>query len=247
MAAVPDPPRRLHPVTRLALCLPVLALLPVGGPAALAFATLACLPVAAASGLGCFVLRRMALLLLPVALALALVHGLLIARGPATVLGPVAIYPAGLAHAGMILLRLAALLAAGLMIVGSTTPGELADGLEDKGLPSGIAYLLTAPLSLAQGLALEGAALRDALQLRGLPLSGSPRQRLRAISHIAIALIRLQLVEAAPRAQMLEARGFRSQPCRTLLAPPPDTPGQYRLRLASALLAACILILGMPA
>ncbi len=236
---------RLHPVTRLMLAAPVVALLPVAGPWPLAGATLGFLGWGFASGIGGVMVRRMAVVLLPVALALAVVHGLLIARGPGVPLGPLTLYPEGLARAGMILLRLAALLSAGLLIVISTPPGTLADGLEDKGLPPGAAYLLTAPLSLAEGLAQEAAALRDALQVRGLPFAGNPFRRLRVLWHLVIALVRVQLVEAAPRAQALEARGFRALPRRALLSPPADTPAQARLRLACAAAVPLILLAGL--
>ncbi len=237
---------RLHPLTKLALALPILACLPFAPAWVLAGVVLAALIWAFASGIGGVVARRMVLFLLPVALAIALIHGLLIERGPAFTVGPLTLYPEGLRHGGMILLRLAAILSAGLLFVISTPPGDLADGLEAKGVAPGVTYLLTAPLSLAAGLADEGAALRDAMRLRGLPLNEGPLwNRLHALWLVVVALVRAQLLEAAPRAQMLEARGFRSLPQRSRLSPPPDSAGQYRFRLAMVALAVAILLLGL--
>ncbi|WP_312531894.1 energy-coupling factor transporter transmembrane component T [Paracoccus sp. (in: a-proteobacteria)] len=237
---------RLHPLTKLALALPVLGLLPVAAWWVLVLVVAAALIWAWQSGIGATLIRRMALFLAPLAVAISVVHGLLIVRGAPLDWGYVTIYPDGLAHGGMILLRLAALLAAGLLFVLSTPPGVLADGLEDKGLAPGLTYLLTAPLSLAAGLSQEGAVLSDAMRLRGLALNeGRLWHRLQALWWVVIALVRAQLLEAAPRAQMLEARGFRSQPRRNQLSPPLDSMAQFRLRLAMLGLTLAILLWGL--
>ncbi len=238
---------RLHPVTRLAMILPVLAMLPFAGVLPLAVVALAFLVWGMAAGIGGPMARRMALVLLPVALALAAVHGFLLPRGTGIATGfrEVFLYPEGLAHGGLILARLAALLAAGLLVVTATPPGALADGLEDKGLPPAAAYLLTAPLGLAQSLALEAGVIRDALQVRGMPLAGSPLARLRVVGAITLALVRVQLLEAAPRALALEARGFRALPRRSLLEPPADSVVQARARWGFVALSVLILVAGV--
>lgn len=238
---------RLHPVTRLALILPVLAMLPFAGALPLVLVALLFLVWGMAAGIGGRMARRMALVLLPVALALIAVHGFLLPRGTGIVTGfrGMLLYPEGLAHAGMILSRLAALLAAGLLVITATPSGALADGLEDKGLPPAAAYLLTAPLGLAQSLALEAGVIRDALQVRGMPLAGSPLARLRVVAAITMALVRVQLLEAAPRALALEARGFRSLPRRSLLDPPADNVAQVRARWGLLALSVLILVAGI--
>ncbi len=238
---------RLHPVTRLALILPVLAMLPVAGAGALALVALVFLGWGFASGIGAGMVRRMALVLVPVALALVAVHGFLLPRGTGIATGPggLMLYPDGLAYAALVLARLAALLGVGLLVIGATPPGAMADGLEDKGLPPAVAYLLTAPLALAQALRLEIGAIRDALQLRGMPLAGSPLARLRVVAAITMALVRVQLIEAAPRAQALEARGFRSLPRRSLFAPPADSRAQYLARAGLVALSLLILLVGV--
>lgn len=231
----------LNPVTKLALLLPLLAALPIAPAWALGAVGAGCVAAGLALGIGRTMLRRLAILLLPVALALGVIHGMILPNGPAATLGPLTVRPDGATYAALLWSRLFALLAAGLLIVLTTPAQAIADALEDKGVPAPAAFLLTAPLAMAGTIAAEAAAMRDALQVRGVTLRGGPIRRLRALALIVMPLVRIQLVEAGPRARALEGRGFGALRRRTLLDPPADSRAQAALRWAMLALAVALI------
>lgn len=221
---------RANPLTRLALLAAVAAMLPLWPAPVLLAALLACLAAGFALGFGRVLLWRWLLLMAPVALALALVHGLLIRRGPEVAWGPLLLYPEGLSHALLIFARLGLLLAAGLVFVMTTRPGDLARALDGAGLPPSLSYLLTAPLALVDAVADESRMVRDSLQLRGFAPQGGLRDRIRVLSAMTTPLVRNLIFEAPARAEILEMRGFRALPRRSLLHPAPDSRAERRLR-----------------
>lgn len=233
-----SPLHRANPLTKLALILPVAAMLPLWpAPVLLAVAALA---VAAgfAAGIGPALLRRLLLLMAPIAIALGVVHGLLIARGPAAVLGPLTWYPEGIAQAALIFARLAALLGTSLLVVMTTRPGDIAKALDGAGLPPSVSYVLTAPLQLVDSIANEARAISDALQVRGLSSRSGLRARMRLLAALVGPLVRGMLTDTPARAQALDGRGFRAHPRRSVLAPVHDSPAQRRTRWGLVALAA---------
>ena len=76
----------LNPVTKLALLLPLLAALPVAPAWALGTVGAGCVAAGLALGIGRTMLRRLAVLLLPVALALGIIHGMILPNGAAGLL-----------------------------------------------------------------------------------------------------------------------------------------------------------------
>ena len=236
---------RANPLTKLALLLPVLAALPVAPAGVLAGIGALCLVLAAQAGIARPLLRRSLLLLVPVAVALVVIHGFLLPHGPARPLGWLMLYPDGLDRATLFLARLAALVPAALLLVMTTPVADLADALEHKGMSAAPAYLLTAPLALAETLASEAEILRDAMQLRGSTMRGGPLRQLAALARIVTPLVRGQLIEAGPRARALELRGFGARRRRSLLEPPADSPRQAALRWLAVLAAAGVLLAGL--
>lgn len=237
--------RRANPLTKLALLLPVLAALPFAPAWALAAVGAAGVAAAFAAGVGGAVLRRLLLLLSPLALALVAIHGVLLPQGEGVPLGPLHYYPQGLARAALVLSRLFAVIPVALLAVMTTPAAAFADALEAAGVSAALAFLLTAPLAMTEAIALEGQALRDALQLRGVAVRGGPLRQVRALMQIVTPLVRAQLIDAGPRARALEARGFGALPRRSLLEPPPDSPAQRRLRWLLLLSAALIVAAGL--
>ena len=228
---------RANPLTKLALILPVTAMLPLW-PAAVLLTT-AALAVAAgfASGIGPALLRRLLLLMAPIGVALGVVHGLLIERGPAALLGPVSWYPEGIGYAALIFARLAALLGTSLLVVMTTRAGDIAKALDEAGLPPSVSYLLTAPLQLVDSVADEARAIRDALQVRGLAARSGLRARMRLLAALTGPLVRGMLTDTTARAQALDGRGFRAHPRRSVLLPAHDSPLQRRARWGLVALA----------
>lgn len=229
--------RRANPLTRLALVAAVAAMLPLWSAPVLLAALAAVLAGAAALGFGRLLARRLVLLLAPLALALAVVHGLLIARGPMADCGPLACYPEGLAHAALVFARLALLLGICLVFVMTTRPSDLARALDGAGVPPSVSYLLTAPLALVETVKEEARQIRDSLQLRGLSTRDGLRVRVRILAAMVNPLVRNMITEAPVRAEVLEMRGFRAFPRRGLIDPIEDGAAEVRLRRGLLLLA----------
>ena len=196
-----------------------------------------------ALGFGRLLLWRMALLLAPLALALFVVHGLLIARGPVAECGPLTCYPEGLSHAALIFARLALLLGICLVFVMTTRPSDLARALDGKGVPPSVSYLLTAPLALVDAVMQEAGQVRDSLQLRGLSADDGLWARVRILAAMMNPLVRSLITEVPVRAEMLEMRGFRALPRRSLINPAHDSAAEIGLRRGLLFLA--LLQLGM--
>lgn len=229
---------RACPLTKLALVAAVAAMLPLWPAPVLLAAGLLCLGAGVVAGLGRAMSRRLALLLAPLALALLVVQGMLIARGTAAQLGPLAVYPEGVAIALLVLARLALLLAVCLLVVMTTRPNDLARAFDGAGLPPSLSYLLTAPLSLIGSIADDASQVRDSLQLRGMSPLGGLRARIRLLSAMTIPVMRNLITEAPARAELLEMRGFRALPRRGLLNPRHVPRPEIRLRRGLVLLAA---------
>ena len=229
-------PHRCHPLTKLAALAAVLAMLPLW-PAPVLWTALALVLAAGfAFGFGPALAGRVLALMLPTGLALVLIQGMLIARGPALHLWGLTFYPEGLAHAGLVFVRLALLLAAGLIVVMTTRPDSLARALDQAGLPPSLSYLLTAPLAIVTEIGLEARQIRDSLRLRGLVETG-PRGRLRFLLAMTTPLIRNLIVDAPARAELLEMRGFRALPLRSVLDPLPLPRRELWLQRGFVLLA----------
>ncbi|MFC5386312.1 energy-coupling factor transporter transmembrane component T family protein [Aquamicrobium segne] len=192
---------RANPVTKLVLLLPALAFLVVAPAWLLAVAGCAVWAAGAGAGIGVSMARRLLLVLLPIGVGLFAVHGVLLPSGTALAVGPLEIYPDGVARASLIFARLFLALAVGLVIVMTTRLADLADALEAKGVPSALSFLMTAPLAMAETVAAEGRALKEALQVRGVGMRGGPLKQLRAMSFIVMPLVRNQLTYAGPRAR----------------------------------------------
>lgn len=236
---------RANPLTKLALVAAVAAMLPLWPAWVLLLGFAACLGAAFALGFGGKVLGRILILMVPTAVALVVVQGMLIPRGPISQLGPFPIYPAGLAFALLVLSRLLLLLAICLLFIMTTRPGDLARALDAAGLAPSLSYLLTAPLSLIDAIAEESRQVRDSLRLRGFDAKGGLRARIRLLMAMLTPLVRNLITEAPARAELLELRGFRARPRRSSLTPLIEAPAEPWLRRIFLLLA--LLQLGMLA
>ncbi|WP_207102545.1 energy-coupling factor transporter transmembrane component T family protein [Paracoccus shandongensis] len=229
----PDAARRsfhcASPLTKLALVLAVAAMLPLWPAPVLLAGLAAALAGGFLLGIGRILLARVGALMVPTGIALAIVQGMLVPRGAPARLGALAYYPEGMAHAALVFLRLSLILAAGLVFVMTTRPGDLARALDAAGLPPTVSYLLTAPLSMIEAIAEEIRQVRDSLHLRGLRGRGI-RGRLRHLGAMTTPLVRNLITDAPMRAELLDMRGFRALPRRSLLDPPVESRAEVRLR-----------------
>lgn len=236
---------RASPLTRLALVAAVATMLPLWPAGVLVAALLLCVAAGFGLGFGRALSWRLIILLAPLGLALAIVHGLLIERGTPVPWGPLTLYPEGLSYALLVLARLSLLLAICLIFVMTTRPGDLARALDGAGLRPSVSYLLTAPLALVDAVADEARMVRDSLQMRGFSPRGGLRDRIRVLFAMTTPLVRSLISEAPARAEILEMRGFRALPRRSLLDPRSDSRAEIHLRrglLAIALLQLVLLL-----
>ncbi|MDQ0470318.1 energy-coupling factor transporter transmembrane component T family protein [Labrys wisconsinensis] len=235
---------RANPLTSLALMLWMLSaaiILPTPAAAVLLAAAIA---AGLLAGVGRRALERLAITMGPVGLALLLVHGFLVARPDLVPFGPVSVSPSGLAYALRVFVRLTTMLAATLLFVTTTHPGDLLKALDQRGVPPGVGYLVASPLLLIEPFSERARAIRDAQRARGLDTGGSWRARAAALPILLIPLITLALADLDHRASILSARAFRAQRRRTVIDAPADDRRQVWLR--RALLLAAVLQLGLP-
>ena len=240
---------RLHPLTKLTFSLASMVLI-FGGPGSWLSAILPgllALLILWRAGLAWRVLQVILRLLMPLTVALFLVHGFFNPANQTILLklGPLALGQEGLDFATMIVMRLAATLAASLMMIVSTHPAHLVQALAEAGLPNALAYLLGSPLLLLPQIAARVQSIQAAQQARGLETQGNLLQRARALFPLAAPLVFSALLDVEERSLALEVRGFSSPKPRTSLNELVDTPVQQTARWGMVFLAGLWLAAGL--
>ena len=223
---------RINPLTKLIGLLWLAAttfMLPPAGMAAI-FALTFLFGVIA--GAGKAFVKRLLLTLLPFALFLFVIHGVLIDRPDTIDHGLISLSQEGLAYMLRIVVRVAALLAASMLFVTTTHPAVLLKALDSHGVSPGVAYLIASPLLLLEPFSARARAIRDAQQARGLDLNGSWKARIKAFPALLIPLVTLALADLDQRASVLDGRAFRARPFRVVLDAPIDRPYERWLRRA---------------
>ena len=183
---------RLNPLTKLALvlwCAVAAFALPPQGTIPLALLAIA---VGIFAGAGKVFARRLIFTLTPLALALFVVHGMLVDHegARAAVLG-LDLSHDGLAYMVRILGRIAALLSGSLLFVCTTHPARLLKALDSHNFPPGMAYVIASPLLLLEPFTQRARAIREAQMARGLDLQGSFITRARAFPALLMPAILL--------------------------------------------------------
>lgn len=222
---------RLNPLTKLTCVLWVAVAafaLPPQGTIPLALAAIATGIFAGAGGVFA---RRLIFTLVPLSLALFVVHGMLVDHsGDSTVILGLDLSHDGLAYMVRILGRIAALLSGSLLFVCTTHPARLLKALDAHRFPPGMAYVVASPLLLLEPFTQRARAIREAQMARGLDLEGSILTRAKAFPALLMPLVTLALTDIDHRAQVLDGRGFRARPHRTVLDAPADSAAQRTAR-----------------
>lgn len=236
---------RANPLTTLCVMLWALsaaAVLPTIGAALL---TLAGMAVAYFAGVGRRTVGRLLVTMLPLGIALLVVHGFLMHHTDyVPLVGPISVSPTGLEYAAGVFMRLAAMLMTTLLFVTTSHPGDMLKALDQRGVPPGIGYLIASPLLLIEPFSDRAKAIRDAQQVRGFNLTGSWKARVAGLMALLMPLITLALSDLDHRASILSSRAFRSHPRRTVIDAPPDSTLQVWLR--RVLLVLAVVQLGIP-
>jgi energy-coupling factor transport system permease protein len=167
--------------------------------------------------------------LAPLALALIILHGLMLRPADMHVFG-VSVSRAGLEGAATIVGRISFLIAATLLFLATTHPAQLLKALDAAGFSPGFSYLIASPLLTARMFGARAAEIRDAQKARGLEMDGSMWSRIKTLPSVLVPLVVMGLDEAQNRSSALSARAFRALPRRIVLDPPAASPLDIWLR-----------------
>lgn len=141
--------------------------------------------------------------------------------GPVVVeTGPLRIGAETLANGGGLVLRLLAIVMAGLLATATADPGELADALVQQARVSPrFAIGVLAALRLLPLLAQEWQVLGLARRARGVESGGSPLAAIRLLGGRLMALLVGAIRRGSRLALAMEARGFGAKACRSVARP----------------------------
>jgi len=228
----------MHPFTGFTLLPPVALLaLRLDNPSGLLGLLLLPLVLLLSQPQGLQRVRHWALVLIPLALGLLLVHGRWLDSG----LGiAVENRSASLWLAARLWLRVAIVLACAQLWLSTTTPERLMRALFASRLPPGAAYLLASPLLLTEQLKARLSAISQAQAARGVDVHAPWFKRWRNVLTLAVPLVVWTLSDVGERAAALDARAFRSRTRRTTLDAP-VAAGWERVLMVLGLLGALLL------
>ena len=172
-------------------------------------------------------------LAVPTGLSMLLIHA---PHGTQTLLGPVT--ADGLAIAGELTLRFAALIAVLLAAIANIRIDELVKVLQISRAGHRLAYILGAALQLLPQGRRTAQAVRDAHRLAGTrlrPLNSVPRLAVPVMTHL--------LTLGARRGAALETAGFDLPGRRTVLIPVPDTRAEQVARIIAPILVVAAVVI----
>jgi energy-coupling factor transport system permease protein len=227
---VAGPLHALNPLTKLMAFLWTVSAAIVLPPTLTLVLVVAGVVLAYVAGVGGVVPAKLVATIVPLAAALALMHGFLIVRPDEVPLGPLHVSPAGFRYAYSVVARIAAMLTASLLFVTTTHPGDVLASLDAAGVSPAVGYLIASPLLLLEPFSKRTRAIRDAQRARGMNLTGTWKARVRALPALLVPLVTLALSDLDHRAMVLESRAFGGEKRRTVLDAPPDSRGQSRFR-----------------
>jgi energy-coupling factor transport system permease protein len=187
------------------------------------------------------VVAAASIVVVPFALWALVIHGLFFPEGRTVLVefGPARVTAEGLAYAGAIVLRTAALVVVMLAFSTWVDVAMLRASLVRRGVPAQLGFVLASALGLAATVAERLERIREAQEARGLVVRRGLAGRFLAARLQVVPLV-LQLVdEAGERAAALEARGQALPGRRTSFLDEPASTAQRALRwvLAVASLA----------
>lgn len=241
-----SPVHRLHPLTKLSLAFFVLvAGLTLPGPWLNYLPlVLVLIPLALLSGTVKHLIKAALRVAFPFALSVFLIQGFLWPRGtPLINLGWLALKLEGLIFAVTSTGRILTVLSSFLWLAFTTRPDMLMLALAQRGLPSGISYMIVATLQIVPRFQARAAAILDAQRSRGLETGGNLAQRARAVLPLVVPLILSSLVDVEERALAIEARGFNRPGPKTSLLEITQASWEPPVRVVLLFTAAATIVL----
>jgi energy-coupling factor transport system permease protein len=237
---------RRHPLTKafgLAFVLIAAFLLP---PVVLAVLFVVVAIAAATAGIGRPLVRAMripALLLL----SIVVVNGLFFPGAVDRLLtvGPLSLTREGLTFGVVSAGRLLVAFVSSVTFLFTTLADDLLEAMVARGASHRIAFVVLAAVQMVPRLQDRTGSILDAQQARGLAISGSIRQRVRALVPLIGPVILGSLIDVRERTFALEARGFGARKGRTAYRVVADPPLDRFLRLGLLLGIAAVIVLAL--
>jgi energy-coupling factor transport system permease protein len=163
-------------------------------------------------------LRAVVPLVLPFALSVFIIQGIVQARGtPIFTLGFISLKREGLLFATAATGRILVIISSFVLFALTTRPDTLMLSLVQRGVPTGLAYIIVATIQLVPRLRARAAAILDAQRARGLETGGNLLRRFRALVPLVVPLVLSSLVDVEERALAIEARAFNQPGPKTSL------------------------------
>jgi energy-coupling factor transport system permease protein len=146
--------------------------------------------------------------------------------------GPFAVTREGLSFG---LISAGRLIVAFLVLVAflfTTLADDLLESLVARGASHRIAFVVLSAVQMVPRMQERAGSILDAQQARGLAVSGSFRQRTRALVPLIAPVLLSSLIDVRERTFALEARGFGARPGRSAYRVVVDPPIDRWIRLA---------------
>ncbi len=134
----------------------------------------------------------------------------------------------GLISAGRVLVAFLAL----VVLLFTTLADDLLEALVRRGASHRIAFVVLSAVQMVPRMQGRAGSILDAQQARGLAVSGSFRQRIRALVPLVGPVLLGSLIDVRERTFALEARGFGARPGRSAYRIVADPPVDRWIRLA---------------
>lgn len=179
----------------------------------------------------------------PLTAFLFIVHGLFNPEGHRVMaqIGPVTIKQEGVMFALLMTGRILSAVSAALLFAFSTSPANLMLALVQHGFPPSLAYIVGATLQLIPQMRTRATSIMAAQQARGLEVSGSLMDRIRALLPMLIPLVLSSLIDVEERAISLEARAFRHHGTKSSLHVLSDPRAEKLLRWFAFIVTAAVI------
>jgi energy-coupling factor transport system permease protein len=236
----------LHPLTKLAVAL---TLIVASFTLRWYFASvvlfiLVVLPIAFWAQIARELIRTTFFVVLPIAISLALVQGFFYPGATDVIfqIGPFALKREGLEFAFATVSRLVLIAGAGLLVLYSTHPADLALALVQIGAPYPLAYILVTTIQLLPEMQAQSEGILKAQQARGLETQGNLRVRIAAFIPLISPLVYGALETVQERALALDARAFRAPVTKTSWRVLQDSGVQRISRLILVILSVLLII-----
>jgi energy-coupling factor transport system permease protein len=237
---------RRNPITKLlgvALALVATFILP---PIVLPLIGLIVVGIAWSTGLGHSIVRALRIPALLLA-SIVVVNGLFFpgATDKLISLGPMAVTREGLSFglisAGRVLVSFLVL----VTFLFTTLADDLLESMVARGASHRIAFVVLSAVQMVPRMQERAGSILDAQQARGLVVSGSLRQRARAIVPLIGPVLLGSLIDVRERTFALEARGFGARPGRSAYRIVADPPADRWIRLATGLAIVGVVVVAL--